>query len=374
MIGERKEANNKPGAGYILGWLVAMLVVFGAVGGLVFARQHTVQLQAAQLRLAERNGPHVLVKRALPAPAHRTIELPGKLHGFIETALYAKTAGYLKVIKVDKGDRVTKDEVLAILDSPELDKQVADAKANYWLQKTTDDRSEKLAQLGVMPQQQADDARAAMMQAQAAYQQLLAEQAYEIIRAPFAGIVTARYFDPGALIPQATSPSAATPILTLATLSPLRAYANVPQTVAPFIRDGMEATLSVPEYPKRIFKGTVTRHPQALDPASLTMLVEVDLVNEDRALYPGMYARVTLDVALGHATALVPDDSLIFRNNKIFVPLVRDARLHLAPVVLGWDNGYDVEVAQGVVPGDLVALTVGQSARDGEPVQPVLAR
>jgi len=374
MIGERKEANNKPGAGYILGWLVAMLVVFGAVGGLVFARQHTVQLQAAQLRLAERNGPHVLVKRALPAPAHRTIEVPGKLHGFIETALYAKTAGYLKVIKVDKGDRVTKDEVLAILDSPELDKQVADAKANYWLQKTTDDRSEKLAQLGVMPQQQADDARAAMMQAQAAYQQLLAEQAYEIIRAPFAGIVTARYFDPGALIPQATSPSAATPILTLATLSPLRAYANVPQTVAPFIRDGMEATLSVPEYPKRIFKGTVTRHPQALDPASLTMLVEVDLVNEDRALYPGMYARVTLDVALGHATALVPDDSLIFRNNKIFVPLVRDARLHLAPVVLGWDNGYDVEVAQGVVPGDLVALTVGQSARDGEPVQPVLAR
>src|SRR5579875_150586 len=190
MIDERKKLDRKPGLGYILGWLVALIVVFGAVGGLVFARQHTVQLQAVQLRLAQKSGPHVLVKRALPAPAHRTIEVPGKLHGFIETALYAKTAGYLKIIKVDKGDRVTQGEVLAILDSPELDKQVADAKANYWLQKTTDDRAAKLAQLGVMPQQQADDAHAAMMQAQAAYQQLLAEQAYEIIRAPFSGIVT----------------------------------------------------------------------------------------------------------------------------------------------------------------------------------------
>ena len=333
-----------------------------------------MQLEAAQLHLAEKNGPHVLVKRALPPPPRRAIEVPGKLHGFIETALYAKTAGYLKEIKVDKGDRVTKGEVLVILDSPELDKQVADAKANYWLQKTTDDRSQKVANLGVMPQQQADDARAAMMQAQAAYEQLLAEQAYEIIRAPFTGIVTARYFDPGALIPQATAPSAATPILTLATLSPLRAYANVPQTVAPFIHNGMEATLTVPEYPKRIFKGTVTRHPQALDPASLTMLVEVDLTNEDRALYPGMYARIALNVPLGRGTALVPDDALIFRDNKVFVPVVRDARLHLSPVILGWDNGYDVEVSSGVQPGDLVALTVGQSARDGEPVQPVLAR
>ena len=225
----------------------------------------------------------------------RRISLPASIHGYIETPIYAKTAGYLKAIYVDKGDRIHKGEVLAVLDSPELDKQVADAKANYWLQKVTDARNQTLVAQQVIPQQTADDSHAAMLQTRAAYEQLLALQSYEVIRAETDGIITARDVDPGALIPQATSPGSSTPIVELATLHPLRVYADVPQDLAAFVKDGDPASVSVTQYPDRSFSGTVTRHPDALTPDTRTMRVEVDLPNKDSALYPGMYATLTLE-------------------------------------------------------------------------------
>src|SRR5208282_6064915 len=125
---------------------------------------------------------------------------------FVETQIYAKIAGYMKTIRVDKGDRVKQGQVMAILESPELDQQVADARANYQITKLTDDRNWVLVKQGVVAQQVADDSRAAMLQARAALESLVATQAYEVIKAPFTGIVTARYLDPGALIPKATTP------------------------------------------------------------------------------------------------------------------------------------------------------------------------
>jgi multidrug efflux pump subunit AcrA (membrane-fusion protein) len=119
----------------------------------------------------------------------RSIPIPGSVHGYIETPIYAKTPGYLKAIYVDKGDRVRKGQVLAVLESPELDKQVADAKANYWLQKVTDVRNQKLVAEEVIPQQSADNSHAALLQAKAAYEQLVALQSYEVIRAETDGII-----------------------------------------------------------------------------------------------------------------------------------------------------------------------------------------
>jgi len=147
----------------------------------------------------------------------------------------------------------------------------------------------------------------------------------------------------------------------------------VPQSVAPFIRDGDPAIVTVTEYPGRKFEGNVSRHPQALTSATRTMLVEVDLPNQDLALLPGMYASLELNVNTSASAPTVPDDALIFRDGKPFVPLVRNGRLKLASVTLGYDNGVDVQITDGIAPDDLVALNVGQAARDGDPVRPITA-
>jgi membrane fusion protein (multidrug efflux system) len=373
MEEESRDYSTKPPGGFFfLGWVLLVLAVLGLTAGLVMAHSRLLSRQTAELELKEEQGPRVLVAPVIRSPEARSIEVPGTIHGYIETPVYAKIAGYLKKIYVDKGDRVRKGQLIALLDSPELDQQVANARATYDLARITDRRNQALLRFGVVAEQQADNARAAMKEAKASLDQLIATRAYELIRAPFNGIVTARYVDPGALIPQATSQSGTvTPIISMATNSALRIYSDVPQSTAPFIRDGDPAEVTVTEYPRRIFTGTVSRHSDALASQTRTMLVEVDLSNTDQALYPGMYATVKYQVNLTAEAPMVPDDALIFRNGKPFVPLVRNGRLKLAPVDLGYDDGVNVEITQGVREQDLVAVNVGQSARDGEPVRPI---
>jgi RND family efflux transporter MFP subunit len=235
----------------------------------------------------------------------------------------------------------------------------------------TDRRNQYLVAQEVISQQMADDSHAALLQALATYEQLLAMQSYEMVRAPFDGIITVRYVDPGNLIPQSTDSSSNFPVVAIASLSPLRVYANVPQSAAPFIKDREPASVTVPEYEGRTFSGTVTRHPEALDPMTRTMLVEIDLPNKDLSLYPGMYAMVHIEANFPARSLLVADDALIFHKNHVFLPIIRAGHLHLEPVTLGHDDGLNVEVNGPLQMGDLVAMNVGQSARDGEAVQPV---
>jgi len=307
----------------------------------------------------------------MSANTPRSIQLPASVHGYIETPVYAKVAGYMKSIAVDKGDHVRKGEVIAIIDSPETDKQVADALANYRLQLVTDKRDRYLLKNQVIAQQDEDTQHAAMLQAKATYQQQLALQRYEIVTAPFDGIISARYVDPGTLIPESTTPTTGNPIVAMATLSPLRIYAYVPQSVASYVSDGDSATITLSQFPGRKFEGSVTRHPEALDQNTRTMLVEVDLPNQDQALLPGMYANVNITAHAPTGGILVPDDALVFRDNKIYLPLVRNEHVHLAEVTLGRDDGYRVEVTGDVQPGDMVAMNLSQAARDNELVQPV---
>ena len=264
--------------------------------------------------------------------------------------------------------------MIALLESPELDHQVANARATYDLQQITDRRNQTLRREGVIAAQAADEAHARMLEAKATLDQLTATARYKIIRAPYDGIVMSRYVDPGHLIPQQTAPSSAnTPVVAISTLAPIRVYAEIPQSVAPFVRDGDLATITVTEFPQRKFKGAVTRHPPALTSATRTMLVEVDLPNQDHALMPGMYASMEFDVSIPAGAPTVPDDALIFREGKPFVPVVRDGRLRLAAVTLGYDNGVNVQITEGIANDDLVALNVGQTARDGDPVRPITA-
>jgi RND family efflux transporter MFP subunit len=364
---------HKPGKRFTLGWIAVVLATFIVTAALVLARDLRIRRQTELLEQEVTQGRRVLVAPVQFAPPSRSLEIPATVHGFVETPIYAKIAGYLKKINVDKGDRVKEGQVLAVLESPEIDQQVANARANYNLQRLTNQRNQELVRKALIAQQVADESRAAMLQAKATLDQLEAMQRYEAIGAPFTGIVTARYVDPGALIPQTTTSSGGNPIVTLATLSPVRVYADVPQSAAPLIHDGDPAVIIVNEYPGREFKGSVTRHPDALRTATRTMLVEVDVPNEDTALLPGMYGRVTFSVAVPAGPPQVPDDALVFRGGKVYVPVVRDNHLHLAEVTLGYDNGRTVEVTVGIGPKDQVALNVGQSARDGEVVQPIQA-
>jgi membrane fusion protein (multidrug efflux system) len=357
----------------IIGWCAGVTLAFAVSVGLGWA--HSVQIRTQQMALQRTDalGPRVLVVQVLQPVHSQRISLPASIHGYIETQIYAKTAGYLKAINVDKGDRVQKGEVLALLESPELDKQVADAKANYWLQKVTDARNQTLVAEQVVPQQTADNSHAAMLQARAAYEQLCALQSYEVIRAETDGVITARFVDPGALIPQVTSPGGSAPIVELATLQPLRVYADVPQDFAAFVKDKDPASISVTQYPNRTFLGAVTRHPEALAQDTRTMRVEVDLPNKDSTLYPGMYATLSINLSSSDDAPRISDDALIFRDGEAYAPVVRNDRIHLVPIKIGNDDGREVEVASGLSPGDLLALNVGEGVEEGDPVQPVTA-
>lgn len=362
---------HQPGRFFFAGWIAAVAIILVLTAGLVLAHSLSLGRQSSELEQQLSQGPRVLVMEALQAPRSRIIEVPGSVHGYIETPIYAKISGYMKTIAVDKGDRVKRGELMAVLDSPELDHQVANARAGYELATLTDQRNQSLLRFGVIAQQTADESHARMVEAKATLDQLVATQNYKEIRAPFDGVVTARYVDQGALIPQSTSGAASMPIVAMATLSPLKVNADVPQSLAPFIRNGDAVAITATEYPGRTFNGVVTRHSDALASATRTMQVQVDLPNQDGALHPGMYAKLAFKVSAVTGAPLVPDDALVFRDGKTFVPVVRNDRLRLAEVTLGYDNGINVEVTQGISGQDLIAVNVGQAARDGEAVRPV---
>src|SRR5882762_1849381 len=273
--GEKLTASESHHGWHLAGWLVAMIAVVAATAAVVMARTHSVSVERARLNAVADAGPGVIVTHPETASAERRLTLPATIQGYVEIPVFAKIAGYLKEIRVDKGDRVHKGQVLATLESLELDEQVADAKHNLWLQSITDKRNQGLVlKLGIS-QQTADNSHGSMLQARDTYAQLRAMQAYEVITAPFDGIVTARYLDPGALVAQTTSPTnsyllshiseTATPVVMLATLSPLRVYASAPQNVANFIYNGAPATISVEQRPGRDVTAHVARHPEALD-------------------------------------------------------------------------------------------------------------
>ncbi len=357
-----------PGRRFTSGLVMAAIVVAVAATGAVVV--HHVRLRRdAEARATEaKKGRPVTAGHIDHTPEQVHVRLPGEIHGYTETPVYAKVAGYLKTMNVDKGDRVKAGQVLAVLESPELDQQVRNAQANFDLRRATDERFESLRKSGVASQQDADQARADFLQAGATLRQLQALHEYLRITADVDGVVTARTADPGTLIPSSTSGGvgASTPVLSLATLSPVRVYVDVPQADARYVKDGDAAVVTVTEYGGRRFTGAVTRHPQALAAGTRTMLVEVDLPNEDGTLLPGMYAQV--DVTLtGRTSALrIPDDVLIFREGKTWVPVIDGDKLRVVEVTLGYDDGRWSEVLSGLTGDEALALNVGQTAKDGE--------
>jgi len=372
MAENPKSTAIKSGPLFLAGWIVAVAVVLIALGGLVLAREIWMRRQTSALEAEEDRGPVVIVTPLSHSAQQRMISLPGSVHGYFESPIYPKVSGYVKTMLVDKGARVKQGQLLAIIEAPELDHQVNDAKATYEIRAITDRRYQELVHSQVVPQQTADESHAAMLESRAAWASLKSQQAYERVLSPYDGVITARNVDPGALVAQATAQATSSPpIFKMATLKPVRIYLDMAQDEAAFIHDGDAARVTITQLPRHQFTGTVTRHPEALAQETRTMLVEVDLPNNDSLLLPGMYAQVSISLKGDSTAPLVPDEALIFNSDKIFVPVVLQNRIHLAPVSLGFDNGIKCQVIEGLKGDESVALNLGQAAREGEVVRPL---
>lgn len=353
--------------------VLAVVLAGGGVLTLSVRKQGAEAREAATRKADVAAGPRVRVVPVSVAPAERTVTLPGEVRAFNQSTLYAKVSGYLKDIRVDKGDKVQKGQLLATLESPDTDQQVTAAEADLALRQQTAQRDEALIKTGVVSQQEVEQAQAAVKVAAAALARARALQAYEEIRAPFSGVITRRYVDPGALLPAATgSTQAAQPVVDIADMDRLRVFVYLGQDDAALVREGDEATVTMDQRPGEALTTKVARLSRSLDPRTRTMLCELDLDNAKAGIYPGEFVHVGIKLR-ARPYPMIPSEALIARGDKLRVAVVRDGRAHLVPVQVGQDDGRSVQIVSGLSGGEQVAINAAGELEDGAPVQPVTA-
>jgi RND family efflux transporter MFP subunit len=366
--------------GVLITVIVLAIIAAVVVGGIVPRLRAKEALQKETYDLAV---PTVNVTHAKQGTPQTEIVLPGNMQAFTESPIYARTSGYLKKWYVDIGGRVKTGQLLAEIETPEVDQQLQQArsqlntaKANYNLAQITSNRYQELKNTDSVAQQDVDNAlgseraNAATVSA-AEYQVKYLEQleSFRKIYAPFDGIITVRNTDVGHLINSgAGSPTAE--LFHIAAIHTLRVYINVPQQFSPAAKSGLPATLTLQEFPGRKFKGALVRTANAIDLATRTLLVEVDVDNATGELLPGAFAEVHLAVPSGAPTFILPVSALIFRAQGLQVGVVKDGnRAQLANIILGRDFGSEVEVVSGLQADDQVIINPPDSLISGEEVR-----
>ena len=395
----------------VLALLLVVLVVAGFFAGYL-PRQRRESVLAAESKIAEDSLPVVNVQKVRRADAKTSLVLPGNIQAVTEAPILARANGYIKRRYADIGDRVKEGQVLAEIDAPELNQQILQAKAtvdqanstveqaqaalqqghsNENLARVTAQRWENLSKKGVVSRQENDTYQAQWAAQQAnvnALEKAVAAArnnaaaveanvarlndllAYQTVRAPFAGVITLRNVDAGALVNEGN-----TLLYRIAQTDRLRTYLNVPQADAGSVRVGQQAVLVVPDLPGHGFPGAVTRTANALDPATRTLLVEVQVPNPGALLMPGMYAQVDLSVLRKDPPLLIPGDTLVVRSDGPQVAVVApDGRVHFARIQLGRDFGDRLEVLSGLEDGQQVVVNPSDAIREGAQVKPVAAK
>jgi RND family efflux transporter MFP subunit len=347
------------------------LLAAGVLIALLFWRHHRALARESERRQQDvARGPRVFVTEARAAPGVRALTLPGDVRGFLQSTVYAKIAGYVKSVRVDKGDSVTVGQVLGVLESPEVEQQVISAEADAAVKRRIFERYQHLVTKDFVSVQDFENARAQYEVAQATLKQAQVLRGYGTLRAPFAGVVTARFADPGALIPAATgSTEAALPLVEIADLRRLRVLVFVQQDAAPFVHSGDPVQIRVDEQPDICIEAPVNRCANALDPRTRTMLCEIWLDNEHR-LYPGTFVHVTFHL-VSPGAPVVDSGALVLRRDRPSVAVVRDGRVHFVPVRPGLDDGKVVQIVDGLHVGDRVVLAPPAELADNDVVQPV---
>ena len=348
--------------------LLGLLLFSGSGVTLLFVLRHTRE-KSAERSLGEQvdRGPKLQVVKVGISPGARTVTLPGDVRPFLQATLYAKTPGYLRTLSVDKGDAVKKDQRVGVIESPETDQQVAAARADLAVKQRFADRARRLAPSGVVAQQELERAEGDLDAARAGLARVRALQGYQSLRAPFDGVVTQRFVDPGALL------QAAVPILEIADATRIKVSVNVGQDAAPFVRIGDPVTLVVDERPDLQVEGTVTRVATALDTRSRTMSCEVWLDNRETKILPGTFVHATLHLKAPSLPTL-PTEALFQRGPDLLVAVVENERATLRKVVPGLNDGRSVQVRSGLVGGEVVALNFPSELPDGAAVQPLLRK
>ena len=355
--------------------IVAAVVVFG-----VMARRGTEH--ALEKETVASAIPSVNVVYPAPSTLSSEIALPGNTQAFIDAPIYSRTSGYLKDWFFDIGAHVKKGQLMATIETPELDQQLqvaqADLKssqANLDLANTTSTRYQNLLKTNSVSKQETDVAmsdaaakKAAVDASMANVRRLEQLQSFEKVYAPFDGIVTARNTDIGRLI-SAGQNTAAQELFHLAAIGKIRVYVAVPEAYSAAIKDGSTATLTLDEYPGRSFVGTIARNSNAIDQSTRTLNVEVDVDNPKGELIPGAYVFVHFKVPEHAASLMIPSNTLLFRSEGLRVGVVRNGRVQLVPVKISRDAGATVEIASGLTSNDAVVLDPSDSLASGQEVQ-----
>jgi RND family efflux transporter MFP subunit len=369
-------------------WLLLTIVVI-VVGGLlasgIWSRvkaRTTLSAETAQVALTAVS----VVSPAQTAPAEEII-LPGNVQPFITSPIYARTNGYLKKWYFDIGAHVKQGQLLAVIDSPEVDQQLQQARsnlltarANLELAAITKTRYQGLLKTNAVSQQDADNAvgtynaNQAIVEAdQAAVEQFSALVSFEKIYAPFDGIITTRNTDIGDLINSGSAGGVKTDLFHMAQPGTLRVYVNVPEEYSLGTKVGMAADLSLAEFPGRKFQGRLVRTADAINVTTRTLLVEIDVANPTGTLLTGSYAEVHLAVPAQASTFLIPVNTLIFRSQGLHVGVVKDGKVVLTPVTAGHDFGNQIEIVSGLKADDQVIVNPPDSIVHGQQVQIVKA-
>jgi RND family efflux transporter MFP subunit len=320
------------------------------------------------------------------APADEII-LPGNVQPFITSPIYSRTNGYLKKWYFDIGAHVKQGQLLALIETPEVDQQLQQARsnlltaqANLELASITKTRYQGLLKSNAVSQQDVDNAvgtynanKAIVEADKAAVEQYSALVSFEKIYAPFNGVITARNTDIGDLINSGSGTGAKTDLFHIAQPGKLRVYVNVPEEYSQGIKTGMTADLSLAEFPGRKFQGKLVRTAEAINVTTRTLLVEIDVDNPTGTLLTGSYAEVHLAVPTQASTFLLPVNTLIFRSEGLHVATVKDGKVVLAAVTPGHDFGNQIEIVAGLKPDDQVIVNPPDSIVAGQAVQIVQA-
>jgi RND family efflux transporter MFP subunit len=378
-------AQGKRSSKHWLGLAIALIAVAALLASGIWSRvkaRTALNVETAQSALTAVSV--VSPKQAVPTDE---IILPGNVQPFITSPIYARTNGYLKKWYFDIGTHVKQGQLLAVIETPEVDQQLQQARsnlltaqANLELASITKTRYQGLLKSNAVAQQDVDNAvgtfnanKAIVEADKAAVEQYSALVSFEKVYAPFDGVITARNTDIGDLINSGSGGGVKTDLFHIAQPGRLRVYVNVPEEYSQGIKTGMTADLSLAEFPGRKFQGNLVRTADAITVTTRTLLVEIDVDNPTGTLLTGSYAEVHLAVPTQASTFLIPVNTLIFRSEGLHVATVNDGKVALAPVTPGHDFGNEIEIVSGLKANDQVVVNPPDSIVSGQAVQIVQA-
>ena len=352
---------------------VALVVIAACgIGTLWGVQRLRLSKEGRALKSAQAEGPRVRVAVAGQDGAGGTLTFQGEALPNVSTTLYAKVSGFLRRISVDKGSPVRQGQVLAVLESTETDRDTSALKADFENKRRSADRTQALAKQGIVSAQAVEDAEAAANVAKEKLASQAAVQGYQRIVAPFSGVVTQRFADPGAMVQNGGTTSTAQPILSLAQVDRLRVALYLDQQVASRVKVGTELEVSPADRPDAVKKIVISRLAGALDSKTRTLLAEADLDNHDGLVLAGGSVQVTLKLPSRPGSLQVPSEAVVLREGRTFVAVAgSDHRFALRPVVLGDDTGQRVQVLQGLQAGERVILSPPVTLKNGDKVQAV---